>query len=301
MLFLARNVMQSPTKALLMCALLGGLTLVLSPIGFLSGAAIAPVTLVAGLQPGIKVLLATVASGAITSLLLSGLGGAAMALAEFWLPAFVLAVVFGRSRALSTTIEAAMLLSLAGLLGAYLFLSPSPQVFWLEMMQNMVAQTQAQGVYLEVEAIAFLTELLPPALTMLMTMGLMLVWVGMIMLARSWQSHLYPPVDFATEFRGLALSRWIAIVSAGLFGLSFVLTQYTWVNEALGVFSIALVLQGLAVLHAWIKIKKVHKGWLILVYAMLALLPQMMVMIAMLGWVDNWIDWRSKMNAGLNS
>lgn len=301
MFFLARFIMQSPTKAMLLCALLGAITLVVSPVGFFAGAAIALVTLVAGFQPGIKMLLVTTASGVAVSLLLGGLGGAGMALAEFWLPAFVLAVVFGKSRALSTTIEVAMVLSLVALLGAYLFLSPSPQVFWLEMMQNIVNETQAKGSYLEAEAVSFLTELLPPALTMLLTMGLMLVWVGMIMLARSWQTHLYPPVDFATEFRELALSRRIAIGAVGLFGLSFLLPQQTWVDEALGIVSIALTLQGLAVFHAWVSIKKAHKGWLILVYAMLALLPQMMVMIAMLGWVDNWIDWRSKMNAGFNS
>lgn len=51
--------MQSPNRALMWAFMLGAATLVLSPVGLLSGAVIALVTLAAGLQPGIRVLLAT--------------------------------------------------------------------------------------------------------------------------------------------------------------------------------------------------------------------------------------------------
>ena len=61
MLFLANAIMKSPQQALMWSAMLGAATLVLSAFGVLSGAAIALVTLAAGLVPGVRALLASLA------------------------------------------------------------------------------------------------------------------------------------------------------------------------------------------------------------------------------------------------
>lgn len=67
MLFLANAIMKSPQQALFWSAMLGAATLVLSPFGVLSGAAVALVTLSAGLAPGARALIASVAGAVLLS------------------------------------------------------------------------------------------------------------------------------------------------------------------------------------------------------------------------------------------
>jgi len=52
--------------------------------------------------------------------------------------------------------------------------------------------------------------------------------------------------------------------------------------------------QGLAILHSWSKHAK-RKGWLILLYVMMVIFPQVVAATAFLGVIDNWTDFRSRL------
>jgi hypothetical protein len=293
MLFLAKAVMQSPNRALLWAFVLGAATIVLSPVGVLSGAVIALVTLAAGLQPGVRVLLATLLGGGFASLAFGSVNALLLSGAEFWLPAFFLAVVLGRTRSLSLMIQVATIVLLVGLLAVYLLLA-SPEAAWLGFVQQLLAMWQAEGIAIEPEASRLLLEQMPRVLTMLVFMGLYVVWLGILFLARWWQTNLYEAGSLGEQFRQLDLGTRLAWLLAALFVVVLFLPEQLLVQDMLGLLTVAFMLQGLAVLHQWVFVRGTGKGWLILVYILLGVLPQMMMLVASLGWMENWTRWRTK-------
>jgi uncharacterized protein YybS (DUF2232 family) len=293
MLFLAKAVMQSPNRALLWAFMLGAATIVLSPVGILSGAVIALVTLAAGLQPGVRVLLATLLGGGFASIAFGSLNALLLSGAEFWLPAFFLAVVLGRTRSLSLMIQVATVVLLGSLVAVYLLLA-SPEAAWLEFVQQLLAMWQAEGIAIEPEASRLLLEQMPRVLTMLVFMGLYVVWLGVLFLARWWQTNLYEAGSLGEQFRLLDLGASLAWLLAALFVAVLFLPEQVLIQDMLGLLTVAFMLQGLAVLHHWVFVRGTGKGWLILVYILLGVLPQMMMLVASLGWMENWTRWRTK-------
>jgi uncharacterized protein YybS (DUF2232 family) len=293
MLFLAKAVMQSPNRALLWAFMLGAVTIVLSPVGILSGAVIALVTLAAGLQPGVRVLLATLLGGGFASIAFGSLNALLLSGAEFWLPAFFLAVVLGRTRSLSLMIQVATVVLLGSLVAVYLLLA-SPEAAWLEFVQQLLAMWQAEGIAIEPEASRLLLEQMPRVLTMLVFMGLYVVWLGVLFLARWWQTNLYEAGSLGEQFRLLDLGASLAWLLAALFVAVLFLPEQVLIQDMLGLLTVAFMLQGLAVLHHWVFVRGTGKGWLILVYILLGVLPQMMMLVASLGWMENWTRWRTK-------
>lgn len=274
-------------------AMLGAATLVLSPFGVLSGAAIALVTLAAGLVPGSRALLASLAGAALLAVFTDQWSAFGLALLEFWLPAFALAVVLGASASLSRMLQVATGLMLGALMLVYLWID-SPQAFWLETMRQLLESWQAQGLVIEPQAASLLVEQLPAVLTMLVAMGLLMVWISMVLLARWWQTRLYDMTPFSTEFQAIALGNSLAGLMALMLVLVLFMPEQSLIQDALGVLSLVFMLQGLALIHFWQSVKNVSKGWLILIYVLLGVLPQMMMMVATLGWLENWINWRDK-------
>jgi hypothetical protein len=293
MLFLANAIMKSPQQALVWSAMLGAATLVLSPFGVLSGAAIALVTLAAGLVPGSRALLASLAGAALLAVFTDQWSAFGLALLEFWLPAFALSVILGASASLSRMLQVATGLMLGALVLVYLWVG-SPQAFWLETMRQLLEGWQAQGLAIEPQAASLLVEQLPAVLTMLVAMGLLMVWIGMVLLARWWQTRLYDMTPFSTEFQAIALGNSLAGLMALMLALVLFMPEQSLIQDTLGVLSLVFMLQGLALIHFWQSVKKVSKGWLVLIYVLLGVLPQMMMMVATLGWLENWINWRDK-------
>lgn len=293
MLFLAKAIMKSPQQALMWSAMLGAATLVLSPFGVLSGAAIALVTLAAGLVPGLRALLASIAGAGLLTVFTGQWSTFSLAVLEFWLPAFALSVVLGASASLSRLLQVATGLMLLALVITYLWVG-SPEAFWLETMRQLLEAWQVQGIAIEPTAASLLVEQLPAVLTMLVAMGLLLVWVTMAFLARWWQTRLYDMASFSTEFQAISLGNSLAVLMALMLVLVLFMPEQLLIQDALGVLSLIFMLQGLAVIHFWQRVKKVSQGWLILIYVLLGVLPQMMMMVATLGWLENWINWRDK-------
>ncbi|MBP7900549.1 MAG: DUF2232 domain-containing protein [Gammaproteobacteria bacterium] len=293
MLFLAKAIMKSPQQALMWSAMLGAATLVLSPFGVLSGAAVALVTLAAGLVPGLRALLASMAGAGLLTVFTGQWSTFSLAVLEFWLPAFALSVVLGASASLSRLLQVATGLMLLALVITYLWVG-SPEAFWLETMRQLLEAWQVQGIAIEPTAASLLVEQLPAVLTMLVAMGLLLVWVTMAFLARWWQTRLYDMASFSTEFQAISLGNSLAVLMALMLVLVLFMPEQLLIQDALGVLSLIFMLQGLAVIHFWQRVKKVSQGWLILIYVLLGVLPQMMMMVATLGWLENWINWRDK-------
>lgn len=293
MLFLANAIMKSPQQALIWSAVLGAATLVLSPFGLLSGAAIALVTLSAGLMPGVKSLLAALLGGVMMAIFTEHWSGLMLASVEFWMSAFVLAVIYGRTASLSTMVAVATVIALVGVFLAYAYYG-SMEIFWSSLMQGMVQAWQDQGVTLEPQAVDLMLEQMPKLLTMLIAMGMLTVWLSMLFLARWWQTRLYEMLPFSASFQQILLGNSLAVGLMLVLLLALLMPEQAMLQDMLGVLVLAFMVQGLAVLHYIAMVKQWNKGWLILVYILLGVLPHMIMLVASLGWLENWINWRSK-------
>jgi hypothetical protein len=135
-------------------------------------------------------------------------------------------------------------------------------------------------------------------MTALMVAALVFGVLLSLLLARAWQAGLYNPGGFGAEFRTLALGRRFAL-AALLIGALAALPQLgavaTLAAEMLLTLLLVYLLQGLALVHALVRSLHAQRGWLIGVYVLLVLAAaQVLPLLALLGWMDAWIDVRGR-------
>lgn len=110
-----------------------------------------------------------------------------------------------------------------------------------------------------------------------------------LVLARWWQSVLYNPGGFKTEFHQLRLEPGFAILLAG-----FILAAFAGVpplSSWLAIMCIPPLLSGLALLHYLVAFRKLGLSWIILAY-LLALFISPMVIL--LGLIDSIMNFRKR-------
>ena len=127
------------------------------------------------------------------------------------------------------------------------------------------------------------------------------IFIGIVMMlmGRWWHAILDNPGGFSREFRQLNLDRRVSI--AVLLTMVFCYLAGGAVS-AFGyeVFSIAFVLfifQGLAVAHALVAQTGAWSGWLLVMYVLLVLAPQMLLILATAGFLDTWFDFRKRVRS----
>jgi len=114
-----------------------------------------------------------------------------------------------------------------------------------------------------------------------------------LLLGRWWQSALYNPGGFQTEFHQLRLSPLVA----GLCVLSAALSSdqsFVWSN----LFALPMLITGIAVVHAVVALKKMGRVWLVMMYIGITILSSVFVFgLVLLAVLDTWIDFRSRLKA----
>lgn len=297
---LAAFVMRSSTQAAMVAALscmASVLFPLLSPISVFGSAAVALVTLRNGAQPGLLVVgLATVACGLFGQLLL---GNAWLLVASsllIWGPVWLLALVLRGSRSLAMTVQAGLAIGLLVIGIAYLQLSGQPEAELLELLRPL-GDTLQESDLADAEQAGLLVSLMASWLIGALAAGLFLQALFGLMLGRWWQSLLYNPGGFRSEFHGLRLHPglvWVALPVLGL-TLTGAATDWEWVRY-LGVLLLALYfLQGLAVAHGVAGLAGAHPGWLVALYLLVFLAMAHAVMaLAAVGLTDAWFDYRAR-------
>ena len=112
-----------------------------------------------------------------------------------------------------------------------------------------------------------------------------------LLLARWWQSVLYNPGGFKTEFHQLRLEQRFSILLAG-----FILAAIAGVpplSSWLVIMSIAPLLSGMALMHYFVAYRKLGFSWLVMAY-LLALFVSPMVIF--LGLIDGIINFRKRIS-----
>jgi len=302
MKMLASFVMRGHSQALLVIVGLAVLSLVLPPLSILSGAAVALVTLRLGSRPG--AMLVAGATALVAALAWVSLGNglpALMFLAALWLPLWISAWVLRASRSLAMASAVTGLLGLAGVLAVHLAMGDM-SAWWRQILLTIFEPAmEAGGPLADRETVTGILEGIARFMTGLMAAGLVLNALMCLYLARGWQASLYNPGGFRNEFYELRLGRWMGWLTLAVIGLY--LLRVNAVSALAGDMMIVALslylLQGMAMAHAVVAMRKLHIAWLVGLYVVVFFaLPQLMAVVAIIGLADTWFDFRRRLAGG---
>lgn len=293
---LARFILRGPSQAALVVTATALLAVILMPLSWLSGGAVTLIVLHLGVQPVLRVLaIASLATALITWV---GLGSPLYVVGIIlflWLPAWFSATVLRQTASLALTLQALAGLGLVAVLLLQL-MAPELGSVWRETLEQILKPLMDQptgGVDQQQmqQLLALFSRLVPGMLAVALVYN---VIMGLI-LGRWWQAALFNPGGLRQEFNDLRLGKSFALVTLALLILNLVTASDLLLGLLMVVLSIYL-LQGLAIMHGVIAIKKLPRGWLYGLYVLLFLVPQVAVILVIAGLFDTWIDLRKQLS-----
>ena len=268
--------------------LLAGLLLI--PAGAIVGLA----TLREGPREALRVMLlaALAAAGLRFALVQQGLPVLVLA-AVLWLPVWAMSAVLAPWRQQAYPLLLAALVAALYAMAMRLLVG-DVDAFWAGVLQPLFDQVVREtGAQIKPEQLAFVAR----QLHAWSLVGIECMLAGMVLLGRYWQAVLFNPGGFGSEFRELLLPRWVSL-GVALSGALLLLSRASVLNVPLAgdLFVILVVLfafQGLAVIHYRVKVAALASGWLVALYIVLNIVPQVAgAILAMTGLVDNFADFR---------
>ena len=296
---LANFILRGPSQAILVAVGMAVLAMMLPPLSLLSGAVIALVTLRNGPRSGVVVMLGSTAFIGVLAYLSFGNAAAGLVfLGLLWLPLWILGWVLRATRALALATAVAGMLGIVGVVAMYAFIGDISS-WWQQVLMAMFKPAMEQGgVLAEPAEVEVILAQLSTIMTGIAAAGMTLNTIMCLYLARAWQAQLFNPGGFREEFRGLRLGRGLAILSLAFIATSLLSlgTVSNMAGEIVIVILSLYILQGLALLHAVVAQRNMHVAWLVVTYLlMLFVLPQLTVLVALMGLVDTWVDFRRRL------
>jgi hypothetical protein len=259
------------------------------PLSLLSGGSLALVALRNSLLGTWSVLMLVLLAGGSFLWVLTGLPQTIMALLALWLPVMLCAAVLRNTQSLALSMFAAGLCAIALMIVIYTTLQ-DPAQMWQQILERMLDATEL-GV--NPEQLSESVEVMSRHMTGIVAAGFMLNVILCVIIGRAWQARLYNPGAFRREFMALRLGRALTLVFVVLTGVTLVL-QSAFVAGLLVLFLGLYLFQGIAVAHAWVELKGGGTTWLVLFYALLVIVWQVLALVSLFGMIDAWIDVRSR-------
>ncbi len=294
MLAIARYALKSPFHAATVVGLLAILSLFIPLVSILSGAIVGLIILTQGLLPGTRAIVVAIVGVTLVSYLLSGspLVGITIGLVQ-WLPMMILAEVLRRTQSLSFSMVVGMALALLAVAVQYTVWPDSEQL-WTQILLQLFEGAELQ----EMEYAQFKSGLenMVHWMVILLVAVMYSTFVATLMAARWFQSKLAgSDHGYRDEFYGIRLGQSVAILALLLVAASLVFNQ-DWVVSMMVVVLSTFLYQGLAIVHSW---SKAHgrSMMLFLLYVLMIILPQVVALTALLGVIDNWMDFRKKLKS----
>lgn len=301
---LARFILGGIFPAVLVMVATTAVGMLLPPLTLLimyaSGAALALYSLDKGAAAGALVM----AGATLVLALLSGLLGSGQALAATmllqWIPVWFAAWLLRSTRSMAWTLLGSTLLLALVVLALFVTFG-DPAAWWREQLQAMVDElARSSELKAGTEHLKPLVEHLPGVMTGLLASGLLLATLISLLLGRWWQSLVVHPGGLRQEFHALRLGQAASLVALALLGLSLVAHGVTGAlfEQWLILLLVPFTLVGLAVIHALAAARHWKRGWLVVLYVLMGLLPQALMLVAAIGWLDPWADPRRRWQAG---
>lgn len=299
MQFLAAYIMKGRMQAMTVAAALALLSLAFPPASIVSSASVALVTLRRGATEGLYVLVCACLAAAVLSIFLKiGYQFALLYGLVLWTPIWLISIVLREGRNLGVAIEMAVLLGVVAVLGFYLYQSQPAQMWGSVLSVMMQPMLEAKPADVPVEQIKQSAQAFAHFMTGAIAAGSVYGLLFGLFLARWWQAALYNPGGFRAEFlamKGHAKLAMATIVLVAVAALSSgILAEISW-NMVLVLFVLYTFI-GTAVLHANFAAMKGSRFMVPFLYLTLVLIPHVMVIIAIVGLTDNWLNLRNKIS-----
>lgn len=293
MIAIANFVMKGPMQAYLSTIAFALLAIWFTPIGFLAGAIIALVTLRVGVADGLKVMVAAAFIHlALSSLLLGTYLSGLVVILEFMVPVWILALILRQTNSLGSALQFAGLMAAVGLVIVHLLIGDMPG-WWMNLFNQSIRPLLDQaGIDYSIEMI----EQMSNVMTMLLAMFAVVLWFTVLLAGRWWQGELYYPGQFQQDFHQIRLSRNVAYATAIVAVTSIFFNESSGglLGDLFGLLTVVLMFQGLAIAHFAVLKKEMSNGWLVGLYILLAVFPQTVLVLSILGLADNFMDFRSR-------
>jgi len=294
---LASFTMRGRSQATLVAAVSAMLSLIVPLVGLISSAAIALVTLRKGADEGLVVgAFAGFAGGLLAFTALGSPLPAVGFVLMLWLPVWVLGLVLRQTRSLALTVQVAALFGLLVVAGIRLF-AADPATYWVELLEparrSLVGSSVIDATVSErlvVQAARWMTGAFAATFCFQLLLALLI--------GRWWQALLYNPGGFGAEFRALRMRSEVAYSALGLAAVVLLSDGAMWATELLLLLAPLFFLQGVAIVHNLAHAYSAHRGWLIGFYGLLLLvMPYAEILVAGFGFLDNWVDLRTRVAA----
>ena len=291
MIPVANFIMKGPFQAIILATVFSALTVWLAPFGIVVGAIIALITLKMGATEGFKVFaIAGVTNLVLTSLLLGSFLPGLISIAEYMLPIWVASVVLRNSDSLALSLKSILLMAGAGVAAFHLFVGDTV-VWWKQLYENKFLPLLQNSGF---DFSAFALNDLLAMITMLLAMLMVILWFSIVLLGRYWQGALYNAGQFQEDFYQLRLSKGVGYFAVGISLLGLILPNTLLLQDLSGVLMAGLMFQGIAIAHHTVSIKSLGRGWLIGLYFLLFVFPQTVLILAIIGLLDIWMNFRSR-------
>ena len=298
---LAGIIVAGPLQAVLVVALFTVLSFLAPPLtsilSYAGAAALALYSLHVGARSGAIVLLgAMLVTGLLTEMLLHHGMTIAVTSLLLWFPVWLIAVVLRETRSLAMAMLALSALAMAGILLVFLWFG-DPSQWWLERLSGLINSLADQPeIEIDTGSLHEFAEQVAPFMTGSLAAGLSFAALTCLMLGRWWQSLMVKPGALRKEFYALRLNRMLSLLAVAIFAVaalklgSVSALALQWSLVVLAPF----LFVGLAVVHATLANLKAARIWLIVIYILMSLLPQVMMLVVMTGMLDPWLDLRRR-------
>jgi hypothetical protein len=279
-------------QAMIVASSLALLSLMMPPVSVVSSATVALVTLRRGAFEGLFVLASsTVAAGLLGYLAIGNFQFALLYVMVLWLPVWVISIVLREGRHLSLAVEIAIFIGIIGIIGFYLFVAEPAEMWKAILMQMVPADAPVADIQRTIDVLShYMSGVVAAGSVFGLLFGLFL--------GRWWQANLYNPGGFRREFLSLRTKPFLTIVTLAVVGLALatsgLVSETAW-NVSILLF-VLFTVSGTSVLHTVFAGMKMGRYMVPMLYITLFLIPHAMLLVALVGLSDPWLNLRTKSN-----
>lgn len=290
---IARWLVSRPQNAIL--GLAASYILFLPLAGIISGAIVVLLVLRHGVQ---RALLLALVAAAVLALLALLTGGSAPQTALValmnWLPAYVLAALLGSWRSLTLTLQVAVIVASAGLLGFYVVLG-DPSVFWNDWLaEDAVPLFRELGLTEQAATLLENRAAVAQQMTVLFVFAVWSLYAFGLLLGYALYDALLEQKAVFGRFCDLNFGRVLALIMA-VASVAALIVGTAWLRNLAFLVFVVFWIQGLAILHWLHAEKRLPAAFVIVVYALIPLLSALPVIsLAVVGYTDAWFDFRTR-------
>ncbi len=285
---LGRYILSGRMQAIGAVSFLSTLSLLVLPLAFLfSGVPVGLLALRKGAVHSAQLLLGSfLLMWLLSALLKIQLVFVVIIVGIVWLPVYFCSLV------LRATERPALMSLFAGGIAVsfvmYMYLAIGDvEQWWRSVLNEALANGLPAGASAQYQQAI---ELAPALMNAVVASSIAMSLIITVLIARWWQSSLFNPGGFGTEFRAFSLPRQLVLPLFAGMGLLFIkdLSFAPLLKDLMVIAVVLYLFQGLAAVHRTVKQRQLSRNWLIAMYFLLAFLPQLMlIFVAWIGMTDS--------------